>query len=465
MVRISQNSTKASAEGSRTPGQPSRRGSLRQDFRRNPVLLVLIVVLLLIIGLGGYSGIQAVRAEYHLRAVRKALARPDLADAESHLKSCLALSPESAEIHFLAAQSARRSGAYEKAERHLVDCTRLGWSSEPIELERALGRAQRGELARVEDYLLSGANKDQPEAVLILEALTQGYLKTYRLVDALHCLDLWLERQPNNVQALVWRGEVKERRDSNDEAIGAYRRAAEIEPDNENVRLHLAQALARSDRAEEAQVHFEYLRHRRPEDPVVLLGMARCGRSLGKADEARQLLNQVLAGDTSSDSKQFAGRLPSQSLSVFVEALSELGKLELQTGQLDFAEKWLRKAAAKAPYDRDIQYNLYLCLHQRGNHVEAQACLAKAEKIAADRQRLAELTRKIAASPKDPVLRHEAGLICFHNGQEHEGARWLLSALLEDPNHRPTHEALAKYFEGTGQAQSAAYHRQRARQE
>src|SRR5262249_12935486 len=151
-----------------------------------------------------------------------------------------------------------------------------------IDLERALARAQRGELARVEDYLLSGANKDQPEAVLILEALTQGYLKTHRLLDASHCLDLWLQHQPNNVRALVWRGEVKERRNSNAEAIVAYRRAVELEPDNEDVRLHLAQALIRSDQAEEAQVQFEQLQHRQPENSEVLLGLAHCRRSLGK---------------------------------------------------------------------------------------------------------------------------------------------------------------------------------------
>src|SRR5207244_9861811 len=123
------------------------------------------------------------------------------------------------------------------------------------------------------------------------------------------------------------------------------------------------------------------------------------------------------------------------------------------------AAGWLGRAAVRMPYDRDTLYNLYQCLLQRGQRDEAQQYLERVEKIGADRQLLAELTRKITASPKDPALRHEAGLICLRNGQEQEGVRWLHSALVEDPAHRPSHQALAKYYQQVGQAQKAAYHR------
>jgi tetratricopeptide (TPR) repeat protein len=422
---------------------PAHLRRLGQDLRRHPGLVLLIGTLLLLIGLGSYSGVQALRAEYHLAAARKALEQADLRSARAHLALCLALAPKSAEAHFLAAQAARRSGNYEEAEQYLNDCEKLGLSREAITLERALSRAQRGDLAQVEEYLLSGINKDQPEAILILEALTQGYLRTYRLADALHCLDLWLQRQPDNVRALLWRGEAKERRNSNVEAVAAYQRAIEVEPENDNARLHLAQALVRADRAEEAQVQFEQLQQRRPGDAEILLGLARCRRSLGKTDEARPFLDRVLAGEPNH-----------------AEALSERGKLELQSGQLDAAELWLRRAVAKSPYDRDTLYNLYQCLLQRGHDAEAKECLEKVEKIAADRQRLAELTRQITASPKDPALRYEAGLLCLRNGQEQEGVRWLLSALREDWGHRPTHQALAEYYQGIGERDKAAYHRE-----
>jgi Tfp pilus assembly protein PilF len=145
-----------------------------------------------------------------------------------------------------------------------------------------------------------------------------------------------------------------------------------------------------------------------------------------------------------------------------VEALGELGKLLLQTGKESEAEGWLRRAVALAPYERDANFNLYQCLVQRGRREEAGHYLARAEKIDADFQRLSELTRKIAAEPKDPALRQEAGAILLRNGQEQEGLRWLASALQEDPKHRPTHQTLADYYERAGQRALAAQHRRQA---
>src|SRR5437773_386032 len=108
MIRISQESTNAAASGSLQPGLSGRLANLRHDLRRHPILVVLILGLLLIIGLGGYSAIQGIRAEYQLRAAQQALEQPDLARAEAHLALCLALSPQNTEAHFLAAQTARR---------------------------------------------------------------------------------------------------------------------------------------------------------------------------------------------------------------------------------------------------------------------------------------------------------------------------------------------------------------------
>src|SRR5947209_3228448 len=120
MIKTSGKHTHAAAKNGReTPPRPGHLRNLRQDLRRHPVLVLLILGLLLPIGLGVYSGLQGVRAEYHLRAARRALERPDLNKAQAHLALCLDLSPQSAEAHFLAAQAARRLGDYETAEHHL----------------------------------------------------------------------------------------------------------------------------------------------------------------------------------------------------------------------------------------------------------------------------------------------------------------------------------------------------------
>src|SRR5262249_49096526 len=153
---------------------------------------------------------------------------------------------------FLAARTARRAGAYDDAERHLRAYQQLDAVPEALELERALLRVQRGDTTSFESYLLACGKKDHPDSLLILEALLKGYIKTYRLSRAAYFLSLWLEREPTDVQALLWRGEVAERRQSS-EAADFYRRAAEADPEHEEARLHLADALVRLRRYAEAE--------------------------------------------------------------------------------------------------------------------------------------------------------------------------------------------------------------------
>jgi predicted Zn-dependent protease len=416
---------------------------VRQGWRPSQTRLVLIAAAVLLIGPGIYIAGWGLWAEYHFAAAQRAVERRAFAQAQQHFAAYLDVRPRSAEGHFLAGRTARRAGAADAATTHLDQAQELGWVPQAIDLERALLLAQRGDLARVERNLLIAIHHNHADTLLILEALVQGYLRTYRLSDALQYLDLWLEREPNNVQAHLWRGQVKERRNSLGEAVAAYRRAVELEPANDSARLALAQALVRSDQVEAAVEHFESLHQRQPENPEVLLGLAACRRGVGKTEEARQQLDALLAAHPRH-----------------VAALIERGKLALQTGQPAEAEDWLRKAVALAPFDRDASYNLYQCLIQRGRREEAQQLLTKVEKMEADFQQLADVTKRISASPNDPALRHEAGVILLRNGQDQEGLRWLVSALQEAPNHRETHQTLVEYYERTGQSSLAAQHRQ-----
>jgi predicted Zn-dependent protease len=413
------------------PGRPGGLG-------RRPVLVVLVPVVLALIAGVGYRVAWHLWAYQHFRAAQRAVERYDLSLARAHLALCLEVWPDSAQTHFLAARTARRDGDEEQAEHHLDECSRLDWPREAIALERALLRAQSGDLARVEGYLLAGIRESPDAAPLILEALAQGYLRTYRLAEALRCLDRWLERQPDNVRALVWRGEVKERRNALPEAIRSYRRAVELNPQDDQARLRLAVALTRADQPGEAAEHFERLRAEQPSNPQVLLGLARCRRSQGRTAQARELLDTLLTYHPQ-----------------YAEGLCERGKLALEAGRPTAAERWLRRALALAPFDRDINYNLVQCLLHQDKSAEARPHQARLERLSADLQRAADLTRKVAAAPRDPGLRHEIGVLLLRNGQDQEGLRWLHSALEVDPGHRPSRAALADY-QARGQHQRPA---------
>ena len=61
-----------------------------------------------------------------------------------------------------------------------------------------------------------------------------------------------------------------------------------------------------------------------------------------------------------------------------------------------------------------------------------------------------------------PRVPYEIGSIFLRLGQERLGLDWLYRALAHDPNHRPTHQALAEYYAKKGDQERAAQHAQRA---
>jgi tetratricopeptide (TPR) repeat protein len=293
--------------------------------------------------------------------------------------------------------------------------------------------------------LQDALDKDHLESLLILEALSQGYMKTFRLPEALRCLDRWLARAPDVPQALVWRAEAALRLHREGRALEDYRRAVALDPGRRGARRRLAELLLEASAPREALGHFERLAAEQPDEPAVLLGLARCLRQLGEPDQALPVIEKLLAerpGDPG--------------------ALCERGQLELAAGRYAEAEVWLHKAVEAAPYEEEVVYNLMLCMQRLERRDEAAKWRARLDGIGADLQRLSAVVRQIPDRPHDPDLRRQAGEIMLHNGHEEEGLRWLRSALEQDPGHRPTHRALADYFDRRGEKEEAERHRRLA---
>jgi Flp pilus assembly protein TadD len=284
--------------------------------------------------------------------------------------------------------------------------------------------------------------RGHPDSVLILEALAQGYLKNYDLMRAIDCLTLLLSKDPENVQALIWRGDAFERTRLMDKAIEDYRKAVDFDAENEDALRLLAMFLINSHHAVDAVAHFEKLHERLPGDPGIVLGLAQCKHELGQTEEALQLLDLVLAANP---------RDP--------KALAERGQLALNRGDFDVAESSLRKAADLGPFEREIVFSFVLCLEHQGKDEEAKKWHARLDQIEADLDRMKDVMTRIRASPKDPALRLEAGKLLIQNGQDQEGLRWLDSALQQDPTHRATRDFLAQYYEKRGDLRLAKRYR------
>src|SRR6266849_2632582 len=366
---------------------------------------------------------------YHYQAAQRAQAKRDFPTTRDHLSRCLNNWFYSTEAHLLAARTARRAGAYDEAEQHLRACRTLGATKESVDLEYMLLSAQRGDLAHAESYLVSRVMEDHPDTILILEVLTKAYAQAYRLADAEECVRRWLEREPEDVLAWTWQGQLAQDAFNKAEAMRAYARIVELDPDNDNARLVLASFLIRQS-APEALEHFQRLRRRLGDVPLVLVGLASCERNLAHPDEARRLLDMVLPTHPQNWS-----------------ALAERARLASEYESPQEAEKWFRQAIAMLPFEKDMNYGLYQCLVRLRKNKEAEAQLAKLKRCEADLDHLRAVIREAGQKVDDPSSPCEVGQILMRNGQEAAGVRWLQRALERDPGYVPAQRALADYYE------------------
>jgi tetratricopeptide (TPR) repeat protein len=393
-------------------------------------LLVAGLLALVGLGLGGYSGGIHIWAEYHYRAARTALDRRDTAKAEAHMAACLKVWPHSALAHLRAAEVARQANDLDRAEAHLTTCLQLG-PPKGFELERGLYLAQQGQLSDNLVKFLDRSRQEEPEAaVRIFEALSRGYMQTYRLTDLLACVDAWLQCRPDDGLAYFRRGWAYERMELIQEAQQAYRKALELNPTDEATQFQLAQTLLRAGSPTEAAALLEPLRRQEPGKMVVGLSLAEAKRQLGRLDEARGILEE-LAAQYPRDPQVLVSR----------------GRVARELGQSEEAEVWLRQAVALAPFSFEANYGLWECLRARGKTGEANECEARVKQIEADQGLLKSLFRELQDAPSAPSLRCEIGKAYLRLGNDEQGLRWLHMALQEDPQHQATQRALAEYYQ------------------
>jgi tetratricopeptide (TPR) repeat protein len=434
-----------------TGGPPHPSGlvaGLTRLARRRWRILVLACAVL-----GGAAALAALagphlRAWYHWRAALADMERCRNAEARDHLDACLAVWPRSAAARLLAARTARRAGDLEAAAEHLQQCEGLDQSAAAeVTLEWALLHVAGGDLStEVEKHLLTRAEKEPARAPLILEALAEGYTRMCRIREGFACVERWLALQPDNVQALLLRGNIWRQIRRLQKAVPDYQRVLELDPERDEVRWWLALGQLETGRYAEAQAHLEYLRDHGRDDADLRVRLAVCDKGQGRLEKARHALDAVLA------------EVPGHPA-----ALRARGELELEAGRPERAEGWLRQAVGAAPYDYRAQFLLYQSLRQQEREEEAGAQKATVDSLKERNERLDELmTSKMSARPRDPALCCEVGNLLMSLGQSENGENWLLTALTLASDYGPAHAALARYYRERGDEEKAAAHAEQA---
>jgi cellulose synthase operon protein C len=411
--------------------------------RRRRLLTVLLLVGLL--GLGAWLLGPIVVAEYHLRAANTAVERYHNLEAQYHLKLC-ARRGRTPRALLLAARVARRVGSFDVAEQCLEQYQDQLGSDDDLLLERVLLRAASGEVDEVSAFCRARVEEEHPSASLIREAVSAGLIQVYRLQEAEHVLREWLKLEPDNTQALLLDGTLSELRLNTSAALDRFRRVVELDPEHDEARLRMAAVLVQHNDGAEALPHVRYLSRRMPDDSQVQLFLAQCQGLLGEQDEARETLDALLL------------RQPN-----YVPALAERGKLALRSGDSVRAETWLSEAVRRDSSALDARHLLARALRANGKETEAQAqqeALAQLEEDVGRIQKIA--TEQMQQRPNDPALLHEVGVIALRAGASRVGMRWLYKALRINPKHAPTHQALASWYQRTGNSALAARHRRLA---
>jgi tetratricopeptide (TPR) repeat protein len=420
--------------GERPVGPPSRR------LRRRWIWLLLGAILL---GGGAWPACEG-WAAWQERLARQALADDRVDEARSHVERALLVRRRRSSTLMLAARISRRRGEYSQAEQYLLRSGQLHGMSEPVQLEWLLLRCQRGEVDELAPNLLALVKQQHPETPAILETLARVYLRQTRYLEALRCLDRWLQLAPDSIRALDWRGWVCNQLDHREQAISDYQRLLELQPGRTDIRLRLAQILIDSARHAEAAAHLERLLGEMPDNPDVPAALAPCRVVQDRMEEAQALLDAVLKDHPEH-----------------FDALSQRGKLELTLGHPEQAEPWLRKALAVKPHDMEARYSLYRSLQgQSGRDQEADRELARWEDEGKKQSRLTRLLRtELAGDPNNVELAHEAGELFLDLDEEERGTFWLRRALDINPRHVRTRQALLAYYERTNQPDKAAEQR------
>jgi tetratricopeptide (TPR) repeat protein len=403
-------------------------------YRHRRFRLVLrLLIFLVSLGLAASAGAMLhphLRAWQHRRAARTELERYHTRQAMEHLRICRDTWPNDPEALLLAARAARRARIYSESERLLAMHRKARGHDTARAFEQFLLTTEC-DVAQVADTCWNHVENGHKDTPLLLEAMTRGYLRQYRLDWARRCLDRWRQLQPDNPEVFCLDGLFKlDYLHDLPTGTESYRRAVELDPDHEEARLGLAVALLEAKSFSQAAEHFKYLLQCQPDNLRVQVALAECLDGLCETAEASRLLDEVLAQQPE-----------------YPVALLRRGQLALRSGRLAEAESWLRQALRREPRDRRIHYGLIICLEQSGRDQEARRQRQQLKEIEEDLARFNKIaTEEIVKHPTDPALHCTLGQLLLRSGQREEGIRWLRSALHLDPNYAPARQAMKDYL-------------------
>jgi Tfp pilus assembly protein PilF len=261
----------------------------------------------------------------------------------------------------------------------------------------------------------------QAPALLVL--LARALRQAGRTEEAIKLLRRAQSHHPADFQLNHILGDLlAQQRTGHEEAVGYYRAALALRPQDPNAHLGLARALLRQGKPDEAMRAFRVAIMLEPAraDAHASLGVALAAQ--GKMDEAIVCFQRAIQLDPQ-----------------FVPAYIHLGTALQQKGKIAEAEALLRKALALEPRAAEAHARLGGLMAAVGKMAEANACFRKA----------------IELDPQNPAFHLHLGTVLHRSGKVDEAIACFRKALQLDPRFAPAHVNLGHALLGKGQLDEA----------
>jgi tetratricopeptide (TPR) repeat protein len=376
---------------------------------------------------------------------RRWLRQRDDVRAVHELQAALCKDLENSDTLLLLARAHRRLGAFTRMAGILDRAQALGGNKASIEQERRLALAQAGQIRDVEPFLadmLIASGDEDPD---ICHAFVQGYFANLRFDMAVRLLDAWQQSFPDDVEPYFLRAYMWQSMNQEEQAVTLYQEGLAKAPGRTVMRARLATALLNTNRLDEAERELRLCVEQTPDDADVHYSLARCAHARNDLDAAAQHLATAMA-----------------SAPDHLDARLLRGQILLAQGQPDKALPDLQQVVARHPYDTFAREALGRTLRGLGRHDDAKPHLDFVAEAQPSIDRLNRLLRESIDKPQDAELRFQIGTILVRYGPPEDAAKWMQAVLELKPDHGEAHRALAAYFESTGDAAKASFHRARA---
>lgn len=210
------------------------------------------------------------------------------------------------------------------------------------ELAIALHAAGRSEEAIAEFERLATGTAD---ARALLD-LAIAYNSVSRIAEAEATYGRLLALDPRHAIALHNLGNIASKRGDNEGAIARYREALDVRPDYLLARFHLAQALQRTDRFEEAYRAFESVIELDPSNPQeveafddALYGMASLDITMGAYERAGSMLAELIRANPEHRAAYYA----------YGQVLVRLGRSEEAQRAFETHQKLMERQSPTGP--------------------------------------------------------------------------------------------------------------------